>query len=143
MTKQKESTEQVAYESQGQAGKINWLKGWEAIEFKADPNDPKKIEEEKDRIRWYVRGYLEEYTERHEDYAFDRFEKFEFTKESESPLKFRVNVFLIPSAREPEHSEGNGSHAKNRNPRGGTNPGRGPLGGVHLVPPPPPDPGGR
>lgn len=133
MATKHETAEQVIYPG---AEKVDWLKGWGVIELTADPDKPKKIEEEKDHIRWYVRGYLEEYSEKRkkaneEPYTFEKFGKFEFIPVGESRTQFRVNAVLVPPARKGKHDKGNEHHHD----------GPGPIGGTHLIPPPPPPPG--
>ncbi len=139
MSKETESAEQVA----NVGAETDWLKDWGVLESKADPDDPDAVEAEQNSIRWYVRGYLEEYNDgveaeeaeepekRHKKYKFERFEKFEFRPAGRS--RFRVSVDLHPPAASDEHHNGGSA------PRGGRR--RGPLGGSHLVPPPPPKPG--
>jgi len=135
MSKQTERVDQVVTHDEKE---VDWLAGWGEIEFKADPDNPAAIEDEQDQIRWYVRGYLEERSDRDEPesdgrrYRFVRFERFEFIEAGRSPLRFRVHAILHPSARRPPH------HEEHNTPRGGR---RGPIGGSHLVPPPPPKPG--
>ena len=137
MSNENESAEHVATTG----AETDWLRDWGVLEFKADPDDEEAVEAEKDTIRWYVRGYLEEYNDEvearearqtkddHKEYKFERFQQFEFRPAGRS--RFRVRVDLHPPAGSEEHHDGDTV------PRGG----RGPLGGSHLVPPPPPKPG--
>lgn len=129
MTTKNQSAKQVGSNGYDTEEKINWLEAWGALEFKADRDKPIEIEAEQDSIRWYARGYLEEYNEKNKTNY--KFETFEFIEAGESPLKFTVNAFLIPPAKEKEHDHDHEG-----------SPGGPPIGGSHLIPKEPPSPAG-
>ena len=104
---------------------INWLDdpvrhGWDTVAFHADPDDSLKIEQEKLRIRLYVRGWLAEYNSRHPKKRYV-VQDFEFVQKSRSPLRYTVTAYLSPPAKAADAGDHHG------------------VGG-HLIPPEPPPP---
>jgi len=107
--------------------KVNWLDGhgWDTIAIDAHPEDREKIQNEMEKIRYYVQGALSEYNiafTLHDDSIPYKIKEFRYAVKSTNPFRFTVIAYLTPQAeRLPQHEH------ENR-----------PLG--HLKPPEPPPP---